>query len=248
MNENENAKIIVNGEEIECKKGEWLLQVLLREGYDIPHLCYHEAVKPYGACRLCIVEVTKNGRTQVATSCNYPVSSAIAVETTTPKILKLRKTIMELLLASTPNSPALKRYVSKYGVMETRFKIFNKANDCILCGLCARVCEEIVDANAIQFVNRGGAKMLTTPFSEASNECIACGSCVYVCPCRCITLEQTSSYRRIDRWGSTSALHRSEKTGIIFAPTVQIEYFKKVANLPQDFYKLAPGERPVAKE
>jgi len=238
----------VDGQELRAARGEWLLGALLREGVDVPHLCHHEAVTPYGACRLCLVEVRKGGRGRVATSCNYPAADGIEVLTQTERLRRLRAAVMELHLAHTPNAPRVRALAEKLGVAGTRFAVTDEKNDCILCGLCERVCSEIVGVSAISFTRRGGRKQLTTPFVEASQECIACGACVYVCPAGCIKMEQTSQRRVIDRWGRVLALQASEETGIPFAPAKQLEHFARLAGLPEGFYKAAPGERPPKHE
>jgi bidirectional [NiFe] hydrogenase diaphorase subunit len=239
----DTIKFKADGVEVEGEKGASLLGVLLREGFDIPHLCFHEAVAAYGACRLCLVEIVRHGRRRIATSCNYPVMEGIEVTTDSDKIRRLRRVTMELHLACTPASAPLKRMAADMGVMKTRFKSADPANDCILCGLCERVCSEIVDVHAIGFNRRGGDKKLSPPFMEASQDCIACGACVFVCPSRCIQLKQSAYARTIDRWGRVAALVKSEKSKIAFAPKPQLEYFARLVGLPADFYKLAPGER-----
>ncbi len=241
-------KFKVDGFQVEAEKGAPLLDVLLAEGFDIPHLCHHEAVAAYGSCRLCLVEIARHGRKRIATSCNYPVMDGIAVVTHGEKIDRLRRTIMELHLACTPASEPLRRYAASMGVEGTRFKTVDPANDCILCGLCERVCSEVVGVHAIGFNRRGGERGMAPPYVEASEDCIACGACVYVCPVECIRLEQTASHRIIDRWGKIAPLQKSEQTGIAFAPRPQLEYFSKIAGLPKDFYKLAPGERSYERE
>ena len=238
----------VNGLDVRAEAGSSLLEALLREGFDVPHLCHHEAVTAYGSCRLCICEITKHGRTKTATTCNYPVSAGIEVATNSEKITHMRKTIMELLLASAPANASLKDFAADMGVHGTRFSSVDKDNDCILCGLCERVCSEIVGVNAICFNRRGGERKMATPFVEQSKECIACGACVYVCPVSCIKLEQTATMRRIDRWGKVAALQRSKDSNVIFAPRPQLEYFMKLVGLPADFYNTAPGERPPERE
>jgi len=240
---NDAIKFKVDGIEVEGKKGEMVLAVLLREGFDIPHLCYHEAVSPYASCRLCIVEVSRNGRKRIATSCNHPVMEGIEIQTKTEKIQKLRRITMELLLAFAPASKGLQKTAEQMGIKNTRFSALEPQRDCILCGLCERVCREIVGVNAISFVSRGGNKLLSPPFMEASEECIACGACVYVCPSKCIELIQTDKARIINRWGRIVALSSSKKSNIPFAPKPQLDYFAKLVGLPSDFFDIAPGER-----
>jgi bidirectional [NiFe] hydrogenase diaphorase subunit len=241
-------KFKVDGFDVEAEAGSPLLDALLRDGFDIPHLCHHEAVAAYGSCRLCLVEITRHGRKRIATSCNYPVMDGIEIVTHSEKIDRLRRTVMELHLAATPASEPLKRCAESMGVTGTRFKTVDPANDCILCGLCERVCSEVVGVHAIGFNRRGGNRGMAPPYLEASEECIACGACVYVCPVDCIRLEQTASHRFIDRWGKSAPLQKSEQSGLAFAPRPQLEYFARLAGLPGDFYRLAPGERSYERE
>jgi NADH dehydrogenase/NADH:ubiquinone oxidoreductase subunit G len=93
---------IIDGQPVEGKEGENVLEVALDAGFDIPNLCYNESVKPYGACRLCLVEIVRNGKRMMTTACNYPVIEGIEVFTQTEKILRARRMMLELILAMCP--------------------------------------------------------------------------------------------------------------------------------------------------
>lgn len=178
--------------EIDAKKigaieGDTILSAARRVGIYIPALCYHESLSSYGACRLCSVEVIRGGRSKVVTSCLYPVSPGLRVKTNTEKIKRLRKGIMELLLARSSSSENIQKLAQEMGVEKTRFA--EEENDCILCGLCTRVCREIAEADAISLVNRGTKREVASPFYEISNVCIGCGGCAYVCPTGAIRIE-----------------------------------------------------------
>src|SRR4030042_2794040 len=99
MSEKELVRFQIDGIEVEAAKGQMLLPVALEYGFEIPHLCHHEAVSPYASCRLCLVEVTKGNRTSMTTSCNYPVDAGIKVATSTENVQRARRMILELLLA-----------------------------------------------------------------------------------------------------------------------------------------------------
>ena len=116
------------------------------------------------------------------TSCNYPVEDGLVVFTKSEKTLKVRKTILELLLARCPKVPKIKELALEYGVQAPSFWVANENEDCILCGLCTRVCDEIVGVHAIDFAKRGIEREVTTPFEEFSDDCIGCGACATVCP------------------------------------------------------------------
>ena len=233
----------VDGKEMEGVRGEPLLPLLLKEGYDIPTLCHHEAVSPYGACRLCLVEVKKGRKTKVTTSCNYPVLPGIEVTTASERIQKHRKMIFELLLARVPNSPKLNRMAAKYGVTETR--LIDQGDDCILCGLCERVCREVVGVDALGFHGRGYQKDMAAPFKEPSKTCIGCGACVYVCPVDCIGEEMLPTQRTIERWERKLPMQTCSKCGYPFAPTYQLLQFQKRTGLPWSFFTVCPDCREV---
>lgn len=225
----------IDGFEVEGEKGQNVLQVALDNGFDIPHLCYHEALEPYGACRLCQVEITKEGRTRLTTSCNYPVLEGISVQTNTEKTTRARKMVIELLLARCPGVPIIKDLAKEYSVGEPRFTLDN--DDCILCGLCERVCREVVGVDAITFLGRGSERKVGPPLEINPKTCIACGACVYICPTNCIKLEETESERTIVRWERTLPMKKCKACGRSFAPWFQLEYFGKITDgIPADFW------------
>ena len=195
--------ITVNGQPAEAQSGETILSALTRQGIRVPTLCHIEGLTPTGACRMCMVEV--DGR--LLPSCAYPVAEGMRIQTHTPRVMRARKTIIELLLSNHPDdclycelngSCQLQSLAEELGVRQRRFvgtREFRMADisspaivrdpaKCILCGKCVRVCEEIQGVAAIDFIGRGSRAMVGTAFNQGLNisSCVNCGQCVVACP------------------------------------------------------------------
>jgi bidirectional [NiFe] hydrogenase diaphorase subunit len=170
----------INGLEVAVEKGTTLLEVARFYGFPIPTLCYHESLSPYGACRLCVVEIGEGPAAKLVSSCTYPAEEGLVVRTASSRVVKARKMIIELLLASCPQSKKIQDLASAHGVRQQRFR--QEHEDCILCGLCVRMCEEQMMAKAIGFRGRGENRSIGTPFDIKSDVCRLCGGCIYICP------------------------------------------------------------------
>jgi len=164
-----------------------IIEAARQLGINIPTLCHHEALKPYGACRLCVVEVVKNKWSRLVSSCNYPAEEGLEVFTASDRVKRTRRMLLEFFLARCPNVPVIQQMAEKMGLKSSRLK---KREDerCILCGLCVRACEEMVGVSAISFSNRGTEREVNTPFGVDSEVCIGCGACTYICPTGCIEM------------------------------------------------------------
>jgi coenzyme F420 hydrogenase subunit beta len=170
----------INGVAVQAERGTTLLEAAQFMGFPIPTLCYMEGLSPYGACRLCLVEIGDGGRSKLVSSCTYPVEEGLKVRTASSRVVRARKVILELLLASCPQSKTIQDLAAAHDVRQQRFR--QEHEDCILCGRCVRVCEEQMMAKAIGFRGRGESRSIGTPFDIQSDVCRQCGACIYVCP------------------------------------------------------------------
>ncbi len=170
----------IDGKEVKATTGMTILEAAQRVGISIPTLCHHEKLEPFGACRICIVEVDVRGWKRHVVSCVYPVAENLVVKTRSEKIDKIRKMILELLLAHAPDSPQLKDLAKEYGADKNRFE--KEASFCIHCALCVRYCAEVKKANAVGFVDRGIRKEISFIPEIASKECRSCMECFPLCP------------------------------------------------------------------
>jgi NADH dehydrogenase/NADH:ubiquinone oxidoreductase subunit G len=175
-------KFAINDKEVEASPGWTVLETARHYGINIPTLCHHEAVEPSGACRLCVVELKDGDWSKVVISCMYPAQEGLKVYTETDRVKNIRRWILEMLLSECPASQEIRKLAAEYGVNTTRFKIDDPEEDCMLCGLCVRVCREVVGVSAISTVGRGVNKEIGSPYLQPSDVCVACGSCVTICP------------------------------------------------------------------
>ncbi len=170
----------INGLDVSVEKGTTILEAARFLGFPIPTLCHMEGLSPYGACRLCIVEIGEGAGAKLVSSCTYPAEEGLVVRTASERVVRARKMIIEILLASCPQSKIIQDLASAHGVRKQRFR--QEYEDCILCGLCVRMCSEQMMAGAISFRGRGGSRSIGTPFDIKSDICRTCGACMYVCP------------------------------------------------------------------
>jgi len=170
----------INGLDLSVERGTTLLEAARFFGFPIPTLCHMDGLSPYGACRLCVVEIGDEPTAKLVSSCTYPAEQGLKVRTASARVLRARRMILELLLASCPQSKTIQDLASAHGIRRQRFK--QEHENCILCGLCVRMCEEQMMAKAIGFRNRGETRQIGTPFDVKSDACRLCGGCIYVCP------------------------------------------------------------------
>ena len=183
-------KLTIDGRKVEVEDGCTVLEAAKSAGIHIPTLCYHESLPSYGACRFCIVEVVHQGQTSMTTSCILPAAEGMEVATASEKIIVVRRMLAELMLARCPESEPIIKLAQELGVTESRFPrpetgqtlMVGEHEDCILCGMCVRLCDNVLNVGALAFEGRGENRRVTTPFGEPSEICRNCGSCESICP------------------------------------------------------------------
>ena len=193
----------IDGRELHALPGETILRAARRAGIEIPSLCAHEILRPYGACRLCVVEVlapTAPGRpprSRIVAACDYPARDGIEVRTASETVLTIRRQVVRLLLARAPDAPVLLDLARRLDVRA--LEPAAEPDGCILCGLCVRVCAEAVGAHALGFRLRGFARRVGTPFDDPSSACVGCGACDWICPTAILRQQQAAAeaFRRL---------------------------------------------------
>jgi bidirectional [NiFe] hydrogenase diaphorase subunit len=179
----------INDRVMEVEEGKTILDAARDADIHIPTLCWHKELTPYGACRLCLVEIVGGARPGIQVSCLYRVTDGLVVKTDTERVVNARRIIIELLLARSPGSKKLQELAQEFGVTEVRVQYENES-ECILCGLCARVCAEVVGRSAVSFAGRGVRRRIQTPYDKVSETCIGCGACAYLCPTKIISIHE----------------------------------------------------------
>lgn len=174
-----SVKMLIDGKEVHTEEGLTLLDAARAVDIDIPTLCHDKRLFPYGACRLCSVELVKGNKSRIVASCVYPVERGLEVKTCSPRVKKIRKVLLELMIATSPGSEVAK-LAKEYQADQNKYE--KKPTFCILCGLCVRYCNEVKKENALCFVRRGVERQVVLIPDIAAKSCISCGECFYICP------------------------------------------------------------------
>jgi len=213
-------RLQIDGRAVSVPDGSTILDAARILGIRIPTLCFSPLIEPYAACRICSVEVEfPNGKKRIVTACNYPVWEGIKVHSDNEKVRRIRRMIVEMLLARCSNVGVLKDLAAEYGLEEVRLE--KQEEECILCGLCVRVCAEVVGKAAISFAGRGLGRRIATPYDRQTEDCIACGACALVCPTGVIRVE--------DMEGRAVA---HEELALGPAKAITVPFLQAVPNVP----------------
>lgn len=210
-------ELTINGTKGEFPEGKTLLECIESTGLKVPTLCYHKALSPYGACRLCVVEVIQGGKSTIQASCTYPAINGLEIQTDSERVKNTRKIMLEFLLARCPESKSIQDMAKEYGVGQTRVE--KKNDDCFLCGLCVRMCQERMGITAISFANRGPNRKVAPPFDAQSDVCQVCGACASICPTERIKLTEYSKHKELPILDEYN--ERLEKRSAVYIPYPQ---------------------------
>jgi len=245
MEETKTCTIEIDGKKISLPEGATVLEGAKLLNIEIPTLCNHEAISPHGSCRICIVEMSnqKRGKTRnwVDAACVSAVEDGLIVKTNTPKIKRERKYILELLLSRAPDSVELNRLAEKYGADKNRFIASdNGESQCILCGLCVRVCNELIHGNGIGTAFRGIHKKVVSPFNISQELCIGCLACINVCPTGAIKARFEKNNLNIETWNTELEVLECNTCGKPFYPRIQVNKLKEQVTISDDIINKCP--------
>jgi bidirectional [NiFe] hydrogenase diaphorase subunit len=175
-------KLTIDGIEVEVERGTTVLEAARFLGIPIPTLCHEDGLSPRGACRLCLVEAfnRQTGASKLLSSCTLAAEDGLVIRTHSARVERARRLLLELYVATCPDSKRIQDMASAMGVRQCRYQPEHES--CIQCGKCVRICEQQMMAGAIGFAGRGLKRHVARPFNITSEACRQCGACLYVCP------------------------------------------------------------------
>ncbi len=249
--------LFINGKECEYTDEPNLLEVIRKNGFNVPTFCYRPDLTQFGACRMCVVEIEGRG---IQSSCTMPPEPGLRIFTNTERTRRIRKIVLELLLAKHDRECTtcdksgkceLQQYAEEYGIKNIRFaqkkdneflpidrdnpSIVRDPNKCILCGACVRACSEFQGHSVLGFANRG-SKTVVQPIAGkhlSEVDCVYCGQCQAVCPTGALTIK--SDVETV--WSLVT--DKEKKTAVQIAPSVRVA-------LGEEF-NLKPGDNVIGK-
>lgn len=214
--------VVIDGITAEVERGTTILHAAKNLGIAIPTLCNHEGLNLDGNCRLCSVEIDDRGRKKIVAACMFPITAPISVDTKSERVIKARKTVLQLLINRNPKAPIIKQYCNEYNVQyEERFA--SESDLCIRCGRCVRACDTN-GTKAIELVGRGAERHVAPPYELEPEACIGCLSCASVCPTGKITYDESEGFRKI--WHRTFNLVKCKRCGDWYATTEMLDWAK----------------------
>jgi len=229
--------ITIDDKAVEAPEGSYILKAASEAGVSIPTLCQHEALEPWGGCRLCLVEITKEaweGWSRLVTACNFPVEADLIVKTASDKVIEARRVVLDLLLARCPDTPLIKKLASENGIRETSYTRNPDPTDCILCGICTRVCDHI-GVSAISSAGRGAGREIAPPFGQPPPDCIGCLACAVTCPTDCIPFREDGLKRSI--WNREFEMLRCSRCGTAHITRDEAAYFAQRQGVPESYFE-----------
>ena len=229
----------LDGIPVEVDEGATILDAARKAGVWIPALCHHPSIASPATCRLCMVELDRGEWKQLVTACNYPVRRDITVSVSSENAVKARRGVMEFILARAPENEQLKAIAGRMGVDSTPWPTVTVAQrDCILCGLCTAVCDEVLGLASIGFSGRGVDRAVAAPFRQAPDNCIACGACHAVCPVGTIQvrLHEDTDEIEISPFKARAKLRKCEQCGANVAS--ELTAVEAVKNINVDWEKI----------
>jgi NADH dehydrogenase/NADH:ubiquinone oxidoreductase subunit G len=237
--------VFIEGKKVTVPREATILDAARRAHVWIPTLCYHPTIPSQGNCRICMVEILgKDGSPgKLVTACNYPVRRDVEVSVSSERAVRVRRGVMQLLLARAPESKELQELARRMGVTETPYpKVTESQRNCILCGLCVSVCEEVIGASAIGFAGRGVDRAVAAPFRQPSETCIACGACAAICPVGTIQvrIHLDAGEAEISPFKSRSKLLVCEECGVRMVSVPVAQAMSERVNIDwEEFRRLA---------
>ncbi|MBT3362913.1 MAG: 2Fe-2S iron-sulfur cluster binding domain-containing protein [Chloroflexi bacterium] len=227
------VKITIDGRQVDAEDEQTILSVAQREGIEIPTLCKHEAVKPLGTCRVCMVEVVQDGKSRSVASCIFKAKEGMEVKTDSDVAKEARINAVQTLLERAPNSQVVQDMATRLGVQDVS-TTSTSTEKCIQCTLCVRICEDIVGVSAIAMVKtENGRKVAANPKNKTLT-CIGCGSCAYACPTGNIEMIDADGIRTIKNWDGKFEIAKCKTCGNYLAPQVQLDHIKNTYGIDVD--------------